>query len=167
MQTTGTLKEREPGLVEIGRLPLSSTLAASGTLSGNQITALYIVSQQCRGGCLLEIQPSTIDCTLFPGFLKNTLTILTFFRRELGPELEIAVVEMSLEQQVELFFFHQHFFFENLQVERIRARHNGNEQAVDMLKVEMKVVQVMVKMVEMGVVRGQVIKNTLFFGSFS
>merc|ERR1711962_725821 len=39
-------------------------------------------------------------------------------RQELGPELEIAVVEMTLEQQVE----------------RIRKRHKGNEQAVDMLK---------------------------------
>jgi len=48
----------------------------------------------------------------------HSRSLRDFVRRELGPELEIAVVEMSLEQQVE----------------RIRARHNGNEQAVDMLK---------------------------------
>ena len=35
MENTGTLKERERGLVEIGPLPLSFTLAASGTLSGS------------------------------------------------------------------------------------------------------------------------------------
>ena len=35
MENTGTSKEREQGLVEIGPLPLSFTLAASGTLSGS------------------------------------------------------------------------------------------------------------------------------------
>merc|ERR1711971_536064 len=48
----------------------------------------------------------------------HSRSLRDFVRRELGPELEIAVVEMTLEQQVE----------------RIRARHDGNEQAVEMLK---------------------------------
>ena len=77
-----------------------------------------------------------------------------FGRQELGPELEIAVVEMTLEQQVPLYHIHFakcNFITHNphtnvtsfsqgthcnvLQVERIRKRHKGNEQAVDMLKV--------------------------------
>ena len=39
--------------------------------------------------------------------------------------------------------------FQNSQVERIRARHDGNEQAVEMCKVEMRMVHMLV---EMGVV---------------
>ena len=40
-------------------------------------------------------------------------------RSQLGPELEIVVLEMSLEEQME----------------RIRGRHEGSENAVDMMKV--------------------------------
>ena len=55
--------------------------------------------------------------------------------------MEIAVVEMSLEQQVKMFssYLSKMHSFQNGQVERIRARHDGNEQAVEMLKVEMMV----------------------------
>ena len=37
-------------------------------------------------------------------------------------------------------------------MERIRARHGGNEQAVQGLKVEMVVVRVKIRVVEMGLV---------------
>ena len=40
-------------------------------------------------------------------------------RSQLGPELEIVVLEMSLEEQMQ----------------RIRARHEGSEDAVQMMKV--------------------------------
>ena len=67
-------------------------------------------------------------------------------------------MEMSLEQQVKMFssdnilssYLSKMHSFQNAQVERIRARHDGNEQAVEMLKVdmllEMGVVYVMVEM---------------------
>ena len=40
-------------------------------------------------------------------------------RSQLGPELEIVVLEMTLEEQME----------------RIRSRHEGSQHAVDMMKV--------------------------------
>ena len=40
-------------------------------------------------------------------------------RSQLGPELEIVVLEMTLEEQME----------------RIRGRHEGSENAVDMMRV--------------------------------
>ena len=41
--------------------------------------------------------------------------------------------------------------FQNSQVERIRARHDGNEQAVEMCKVEMRMVHMLVEMGWFGV----------------
>ena len=46
IQNTGILNERELDLVEIGRSPLSSTLAASGTLSGS---LSYLLAHNCIG----------------------------------------------------------------------------------------------------------------------
>ena len=56
-----------------------------------------------------------------------------------------------MEQQVKMFssYLSKMHSFQNAQVERIRARHDGNEQAVEMLKVEMRVVFMLL---EMGVV---------------
>jgi len=49
----------------------------------------------------------------------DSRSIRDFVRSQLGPELEIVVLEMSLEEQME----------------RIRGRHEGSEDAVDMMKV--------------------------------
>ena len=40
-------------------------------------------------------------------------------RRHLGPDLEVVVLEMTLEEQME----------------RIKSRHDGNDNAVQMMKV--------------------------------
>ena len=45
-QNIGTLNKREQDLVEIGRLPLLFTLAASGTLSGS---LSYLLAHNCIG----------------------------------------------------------------------------------------------------------------------
>ena len=48
------------------------------------------------------------------------LCFLTVFtRRHLGPDLEVVVLEMTLEEQME----------------RIKSRHDGNDNAVQMMKV--------------------------------
>ena len=44
---------------------------------------------------------------------------MVFVRGELGPELEIVVLEMTQEEQME----------------RIKGRHEGNQDAVQMMKV--------------------------------
>ena len=50
--------------------------------------------------------------------IKNVI-----FRRELGEDLEIIMLEMSVEEQEE----------------RVRARHEGNQHAVDIMKVDFNI----------------------------
>ena len=79
--------------MEIGQLPLSFILAASGTLSGG---CSCIVNPLL--GERFEINSDFTVLRLVKDRFNNSHL---FVRRELGPELEMAVVEMSLEQQVE------------------------------------------------------------------
>ena len=100
MENTGTSKEREQGLVEIGPLPLSFTLAASGTLSGSCPQTFSPI--MCRD---LAINSDFTFLRLFKEHFTNHPIPQLSVRRELGSELEMAVVEMSLEQQVQMIFY--------------------------------------------------------------
>ena len=145
----GTSKERGPGLEGTGPSLPWSAHAVSETLSGT--SSLTRAPVRCF---LCENRPDQV-LALFGSKMLELIfaSSYVFGRQELGPELEIAVVEMTLEQQVPLYHIHFakcHFITHPhtnvtsfsqcthcnvLQVERIRKRHKGNEQAVDMLKV--------------------------------
>ena len=93
-------------------------------------------SRQCTEKCVKTLQGKELvwEVTgLLPLFLilaasetlsgrdlSHHLLSSPLFRSQLGPELEIVVLEMTLEEQME----------------RIRGRHEGSENAVDMMKVK-------------------------------
>ena len=91
---TGTSKERGPGLEGTGPSLPWSAHAVSETLSGT--SSLTIALVRCF---LCENRPDQV-LALFGSKMLIFASSYVSGRQELGPELEIAVVEMTLEQQV-------------------------------------------------------------------
>ena len=93
---TGTSKERGPGLEGTGPSLLWSAHAVSETLSGTSSLTIALVS------CFFCENRPDQALALFGSKMLELIfaSSYVFGRQELGPELEIAVVEMTLEQQV-------------------------------------------------------------------
>ena len=82
-------------------------------LGGDWAIAGVILTARMRE--IARFYSSSIDLT--NKHLKRIKNVI--FRRELGKDLEIIMLEMSMEEQEE----------------RVRQRHEGNQNAVDVLKV--------------------------------